>query len=135
MATVSAVAVHCHVTICALVVLVCCCGLSVVRSRRRSLMMHGRCRMIHSGLRHVTVCIEAIVLVVVSALVCNEYLWTVIIAAIPPDAKHVGMSVQTHQVVIKVRKGVGKMLFFQISCCFRILLLILRSIKRISTHY
>ena len=37
--------------------------------------MHGRCRMVHNGIRHVTVGIEAIVLVVVSALIGNEYLW------------------------------------------------------------
>ena len=37
-------------------------------------VMHGRCRMMHSWLRHVTVSVEAIVLVVIAAPVGNEYL-------------------------------------------------------------
>ena len=45
---------------------------SVVRSRCWCLMMHGWCRMMHSWLWHVTVSVEAIVLVVVAAPVGNE---------------------------------------------------------------
>ena len=85
-ATIATIRVHCHVTICALV---CCCGLSVVRSRSIvvcswCIVMCNRCilgrpkrhsrAVMHSGLIHVTVGIEAIVLVVVSALIGNEYL-------------------------------------------------------------
>ena len=91
-ATIATIRVHCHVTICALAIIVCCCGLSVVRSRSWCIAMcnwcilgrakrHSRAVMcsrsivMHSGFIHVTVGIEAIVLVVVSALIGNEYLW------------------------------------------------------------
>ena len=36
--------------------------------------MHGRCRMVHSGLRHVTAGVEARITMAVSTLVGNEYL-------------------------------------------------------------
>ena len=74
--------IHCHMAISPVTVIVCCCGLSVVRSRsivtccrcvlgrakRHSrAVMCNRSVLVHSRLRHVTVGIEAIVLVVVSA--------------------------------------------------------------------
>ena len=37
--------------------------------------MHWRCRMMHSGLRHVTVSIEVSRLVIVATSVGHEYLW------------------------------------------------------------
>ena len=37
--------------------------------------MHWRCRMMHSGLRHVTSGVEARVTMAVAAPVGNEYLW------------------------------------------------------------
>ena len=80
-ATVATIRVHCHVTVSALAVIMCCCRLSVLRSRswciamcNWSVMVNGRCIVMHSGLRHVTVSVEARVKMVVSAPVGNEYL-------------------------------------------------------------
>ena len=74
--TVTAVGVHCHVTVCALAIIMCCSRLSVVMSSR-CIVMHGRCRMIHSGLRHVTVSIEARVTMAVAAPV-GHVCWSMV---------------------------------------------------------
>ena len=81
MTTITAIRIHCHVTIGAVTVILCNCGLSVMRSRcwrimmcNRCLVMHSRSRMVHSGLRHVTVSIEVSRLVIVPTSVGHENL-------------------------------------------------------------
>ena len=66
-------------------VIVCYCGLSVMRSRcwyivmhGRYIVMHGRCMMVHSGLRHVTVSVEVSRLVIVATSVGHEYLGMIV---------------------------------------------------------
>ena len=52
----------------------CNCGLSVMRSRSWCMAMYGRSIVMHSGLWHVTVSVEARVTMAVAAPVGNEYL-------------------------------------------------------------
>ena len=67
--------VHSHVAISAVTIIMCNCGLSVMRSWNWCMAMHWRCRMVHSGLRHVTSRVEARVTMAVAAPVGNEHLW------------------------------------------------------------
>ena len=74
-ASVAVTIVHSHVAISAVTIIVCNCGLSVMRSWNWCMAMHWRCRIVHSGLRHVTSSVEARVTMAVAAPVGNEHLW------------------------------------------------------------
>ena len=77
-ASVAVTIVHSHVAISAVTIIVCNCGLSVMRSWNWCMAMHWRC-MMYSGLCHLSISIEADIATIVSALVGHEHRWTVIV--------------------------------------------------------